>query len=59
MFVHLTIPIERKMFITIKTIDELNYWRDNGHVSKGTYQTGRFAIEQGKPLFLCVPDGKI
>lgn len=44
------------MIKRITTLKELEEIHNNGLIGKGTFSTGKFALQQGKPLFLRVPE---
>ena len=42
------------MIREIKELDELKYLLDTGQIGKGTFSTGKFALQQGKPVFVAI-----
>jgi len=40
----------------ITTMSELILLRDSKIISNGTFSSGKFALEQGKPVFLAIPE---
>lgn len=42
--------------IKITKLSELERLHDNGIIGNGTFSTGKFALEQGKPTFAAVRD---
>lgn len=45
-----------KMLIRVNTLKELKELHDKGIIGNGTFNTGKCALEQGKPLFVGGPD---
>jgi len=44
------------MIIQVKDIDGLNNLKKKGIVTGGSYQTSKFALKQGKPVFVAFPE---
>ena len=43
----------------IKNKEELDKLKAGGCIGSGTHSTGKFALEQGKPVFAAFPDDKV
>lgn len=48
--------MEEMKLIKITKLSELEKLHNNGMIGNGTFSTGKFAIEQGKPTFAAVPE---
>jgi hypothetical protein len=46
------------MLIRINKLSELEEVHNKGMIGNGTFNTGKHALEQGKPLFLAIPEEK-
>jgi hypothetical protein len=44
--------------IKITKLEELQSYLDNGMIGQGTFSTGKFALQQGKPTFLAVDNNE-
>ena len=42
--------------VKISSMKQLEDLHNTGMIGNGTFSTGRFALEQGKPLFAAVPE---
>lgn len=41
--------------IEVKTLEELRSYLDRGMIGHGTFNAGKHALEQGKPLMISIP----